>query len=328
MDRNVIRWGMIGCGDVTEVKSGPGFQRASGSELVAVMRRNGALARDYARRHQVARWYDDAAALVNDPGVDAVYIATPPSSHKDYVLTVAKAGKPIYVEKPMALNYEECQDMITACQRQNVPLFVAYYRRALPRFLKIKSLLEEGAIGQPRFVTVTLYQKPATRDLDGIKHWRIDPALAGCGYFCDLAPHMLDILMYYLGDISSATGFVTNQMGLYPAEDMVSAVFVFASEVHGVGTWNFTAYGVLDRTEIVGAKGKISFATFNDSPIVLENDAGRQQFSIKNPAQIQEPLIQTVVDELLGIGKCPSTGATAAQTNWVMDRILKNLNKN
>ena len=142
-----IRWGIIGCGNVTEVKSGPGFQKARNSALVAVMRRNAALAQDYAGRHGVPRWYDDGAALIADPEVDAVYVATPPSSHKGYVLACAAAGKPVYVEKPMALDHGECEEMIAACRAANVPLFVAYYRRALPRFLKVKELIDGGAIG-------------------------------------------------------------------------------------------------------------------------------------------------------------------------------------
>src|SRR3954452_10240835 len=98
-----IRWGIIGCGDVTEVKSGPGFQKATGSALVAVMRRDGDKARDYARRHGVARAYDNADDLIQDPEVDAVYIAPPPSSHADLALRTSAAGKPCLVEKPMAL---------------------------------------------------------------------------------------------------------------------------------------------------------------------------------------------------------------------------------
>ena len=134
MKMKTIRWGIIGCGDVTEVKSGPALQKADHSALVAVMRRNGQLAEDFARRHGVPQWYDDAAALIHDPAVDAVYIATPPSSHKEYTLMSAAAGKPVYVEKPMARNTAECQAMIAACHKANVPLFVAYYRRALARF--------------------------------------------------------------------------------------------------------------------------------------------------------------------------------------------------
>jgi 1,5-anhydro-D-fructose reductase (1,5-anhydro-D-mannitol-forming) len=183
-----IRWGIIGVGDVTEVKSGPALQRAKHSALVAVMRRTSELARDYAERHGVLKWYDDADALINDPEVDAVYIATPPDSHMVYTLRVAQAGKPIYVEKPMARNHAECQRMIDACRTAGVPLFVAYYRRALPRFLKVKELVDSGALGEARFVTVTLTQPPAEYDPDNLP-WRVIPEIAGGGLFVDLASH-------------------------------------------------------------------------------------------------------------------------------------------
>ena len=317
-----IRWGMIGCGDVTEVKSGPGFQKARGSRLLAVMRRNGQLAERYARRHDVPKWYDHAEALINDPEVDAVYIATPPSSHKQYALAVAKAGKPVYVEKPMAMNYNECLEMIEVCQQNHVPLFVAYYRRALPRFLKIKELLNNEAIGSVRSVAIVLHKKPGLNDFCSQTNWRVDPEIAGCGYFCDLACHTLDILQFYLGSIKAAKGFLSNQMALYKAEDLVTGSFKFESGILGTGLWCFTAYDELDRTEIIGSKGKIVFSTFDTTPILLLTEEGEQKFHIDNPKHIQQPLIQTVVDELLGIGKCPSTGATGSLTNLVMDQIL------
>ena len=111
MSTDLVRWGMIGCGDVAEVKSGPGFQKARGSRLVAVMRRDAGRAEDYARRHGVPRWYRDAAQLIADPEVDAVYVATPPSTHRQYTLMAAAAGKPVYVEKPMAHSIEEARVM-------------------------------------------------------------------------------------------------------------------------------------------------------------------------------------------------------------------------
>src|SRR3982751_1225430 len=121
-----IRWGIIGCGDVTEIKSGPGFQKAEGSALVAVMRRDGGKGRDYARRHGVARAYDRAEDLIADPEVDAVYVATPPSSHAELALAVAAAGKPCLVEKPMARTHAECVRMIEAFSSRRVPIWVAY----------------------------------------------------------------------------------------------------------------------------------------------------------------------------------------------------------
>jgi predicted dehydrogenase len=319
-----IRWGIIGCGDVTEVKSGPGFQKANNSSLVAVMRRTGELARDYAQRHGVPKWYDNAEALIHDPEVDAVYIATPPSSHREYTLLSAQAGKPVYVEKPMALNFAECQAMIQACQVARVPLFVAYYRRALSRFLKIKNLVETQAIGEVRFVSITLYEPPRPEELDPQSlPWRVRAEIAGGGYFVDLASHMLDLLDYVLGPIRFVQGFASNQTQQYAAEDIVTGTFVFESGVHGVGTWCFTGFNRFDLTEIVGSEGKISFSTFDARPITLTTNAGVTESSFDYPPHIQQPLIQKVVDELNGVGACPSTGKTAARTTWVMDQMLQ-----
>jgi len=317
-----IRWGIIGCGDVTEVKSGPGLQKAHYSSLVAVMRRNGELAKDYAKRHGVPRWYDDADALIHDSEVDVVYVATPPSSHKEYTLKIARAGKPVYVEKPMALNSVECRVMIQACQDAGVPLFVAYYRRALPRFLKIKELIESQAIGRVRFVKLTLYQ-PISPEFDTqALPWRVVPEIAGGGLFVDLASHMLDLLDYVLGPIRLVHGFASNQAQRYAAEDIVSGAFVFESGVHGVGTWCFTAFDKVDLTEIVGSAGKISYSTFDVSPITVTTSEGVTEFPFDYPFHIQQPLIQMIVDELNGTGICPSTGETAARTTWVMDQML------
>jgi predicted dehydrogenase len=318
-----IRWGIIGCGNVTEVKSGPGFQKATNSRLVAVMRRDGALAADYAQRHGVAKWYDNADALINDPDVDAVYIATPPNGHQAYTLAVAQAGKPVYVEKPMALNYAECQSMVAACKAAGVPLWVAYYRRCLPRFLKVKELLEAGMIGAPRSVTVRFYRdwvQPADHhDLP----WRVQPEVAGGGFFVDLAAHTLDYLDYFFGPITQAQGYAANQGGYYQAEDMVTGSFVFANGVHGVGIWGFDSYHRLDETEIIGNRGKLTFSSFGVEPIRLTTTDGITDFPEPTPVHVQQPLIQTIVDELNGQGHCPSTGESAARTSWVMDQMLQ-----
>jgi predicted dehydrogenase len=321
--KDKIRWGIIGCGDVTEVKSGPAFQKADNSELVAVMRRNGELAKDYALRHNIAKWFHDAQKLINDSDVDAVYIATPPSSHKKYTLAAAEAGKPIYVEKPMALNFSECIEMVEACEKRMVPLFTAYYRRALPRFLKIKSLIEDGAIGKIRSVNIRLYQSPSEKDLmkDG-KNWRIDPGIAGCGYFCDLGSHMFDLIQFYFGKIISASWFISNQARLYKAEDTVSASFAFENGIQGTGLWCFCTEEILDKTEIIGSDGKIIYSTFGSDPIRVSSKRTKTEFIIDNPQHVAQPLIQLVVNDLLGIGKSPSTGKSGAETNRVMDMIL------
>lgn len=319
-----VRWGIVGCGNVTEVKSGPGLQKARDSSLVAVMRRQGALAEDYARRHGVPRWYDDAQALIDDPQVNAVYVATPPSTHCEYTLRVAQAGKPVYVEKPMARTYAECQTMIEACREAGVPLFVAYYRRMLPRFLKVKELIDTGAIGEVRTVSVTLYRHPPPGGYDRENlPWRLIPEIAGAGLFMDLGSHTLDYLDDALGPIREARGFAGNQAGETTAEDIVSGAFLFESGVQGVGSWAFSTFQQRDVNEIVGSEGLLRFSSFETEPVIWATRDRVTEFAIPNPEHVQQPLIQTVVDELLGRGTCPSTGESAARTSWVMDRLLE-----
>lgn len=316
-----IRWGIIGVGNVTEVKSGPGFQKARNSSLVAVMRRNAALAEDYARRHGVPRWYDNAQRLIDDPDVDVVYIATPPDSHATYTEMVAAAGKPVYVEKPMARTLAECETMIEACQKANVPLFVAYYRRAMPRLCTVKKLVDSGAIGEVRSVQMSLHRRLMEVG-DKPLPWRVVPEIAGGGHFVDLASHMLDFLDYVLGPIREARGFAVNQAAAYPAEDHVAASFVFESGVVGVGDWCFSAFQNTDRTEIVGTSGKIVYSTFDETLLELVAVDNTQTFPIPYPEHVQQPLIQTIVDQLNGEGVCPSTGDSAMRTTRIMDQLL------
>ena len=322
-DKDTVRWGIIGCGDVCEVKSGPGFQKAEGSRLVAVMRRDRARAEDFARRHGVPRAYDDAAALIADPEVDAVYIATPPSTHAPYALQAAAAGKPVYVEKPMATTAAEAQAMVDACRAAGVPLFVAYYRRSLPRFQRVKSLLAEGAIGTPCAVHMVLCEPPRPGHLPpSPTAWRLDPAIAGAGLFLDLGSHMLDLLDHLLGPITQVRGAAVNRGGLYAAEDTIAAQLGFESGVVAAATWSFVTGVKLDRTEILGTAGRLQYACYDDAPIVLETAAGRQEIPVPHPPHVQQPLIQTIVDQLRGRGRAASDASNGLRATAVMDQIL------
>jgi len=317
-----IRWGSLGCGDVMEVKSGPALQNVAHSQLIAVMRRNGKLAEDFARRHGVETWYDDPEKLVNDPEINAIYIATPPNAHLEYTQLAAQAGKPVYVEKPMANSYAECQEMIRICQQHKVPLFVAYYRRALPRFLKVKEIIDSGQLGDIKEVQVQLLQSAKATDIKGKSNWRVIPEISGCGYFCDLGSHIFDLLQYLLGDIVQASGKVANIGQYYQAEDFVDAKFRFESGVQGSGVWNFNHHCDIDRTKIIGTSGEVQYTHFAESDVTVTTDSGEEHFNIPNPLHIQQPLIQLLVNDLRGGEKCPSTGVTAARTNWVMDCVL------
>lgn len=321
-DRTVIRWGIIGCGDVTEVKSGPAFQKAAGSQLVAVMRRNRELAADYARRHGVPRSYDSASALINDPEVDAVYIATPPGAHLENALLVADAGKPAYVEKPMARHTPECDAMFTAFAKARQKLFVAYYRRALPRFLRIKQLLDEGTLGRITGISYRFSAAPgATPDPQNLP-WRLQPAASGGGLFLDVGSHVLDLLDFYFGPLESVRGSAARFAGPADVEDVVSLTFRTHAGVPGSAMWDFSTQGAEDDLELTGTKGRLSIAIMGAQPAVLTTDRGTEMLDLPNPPHVHQPLVQTVVDELLGRGTCPSTAESARRTSVVMDGVL------
>lgn len=321
MDK-IIRWGIIGCGDVTERKSGPAYQKTGGFSLAAVMRRDAVKAQDYAKRHGVPKWYDDADALIADPDVDAVYIATPPDSHAFYALKVAAAGKPCCIEKPMAPDYGSCLAICEAFEAKGLPLFVAYYRRSLPRFLKVKQWIDEGRIGAVRHLHWTLTRTPSPVDLSGACNWRTDAKIAPGGYFDDLASHGLDLFQFLLGEIGQVQGLAANQQGLYGAYDALTANWRHRSGATGTGIWNFGTSEREDEVIVWGEKGKIRFSVFGEVPFAIETPERRDEVFIEHPENIQLFHVGNMRDHLAGKSQHPSTGRTAAQTALVMDIIL------
>lgn len=304
-----INWGIIGCGDVTEVKSGPAFNKVPGSSLVAVMRRDAEKAADYARRHEVSKWYSDAKELINDPEVNAVYIATPPSSHKELGLMALAAGKPVYVEKPMSMNVADAKEMAALAKEKNVKLTVAHYRRAQPKFRKIKELLAQNVIGDIRFVQLIFCRKALTaQELSVPKNaWRVDASIAGGGLFYDIAPHQLDLMLYYFGEAGSVNGIARNQAGIYSAADIVSGQIVFNSGIIFNGTWCFAAAKDEDEIKIVGTNGTIRFSAFGSNDIFVEINGKTETFTFPELQHVQQPMIGEVVNYFSGKGNNPNT---------------------
>lgn len=319
-----IRWGIVGCGNVTELKSGPAFNKTGHSRLVAVMRRDEAKARDYAGRHGVPKWYSDGDRLINDPEVNAVYVATPPDTHAYYAIAAMRAGKPVYVEKPMARNYRECLDMIRVSEETGMPLLVAYYRRSLPLFLKVKELIEQGAIGKPLTVNICLHKSTGDKDqFPELQSWHVNPEISGGGYFYDLASHQFDFLDFLFGPVTVVKGIAHNLAGYYSAEDTVTAIFTFSNGVAGTGSWCFVGNPGADEDsiEISGTLGKLSFSCFQHGDLELITGEGTSLMSFQNPENISQYLIHQVVGELLGEGSCASNGYTAARTNRVLEEV-------
>ena len=321
-----IQWGFIGCGEVAEKKSGPAFNEVEGSKVVAVMSRTERRARSYAVRHGIAKWYTDAQQIIDDPDVNAIYVATPPSSHATYAIMAMKAGKPVYVEKPLAATYEDCARINRVSEQTGVPCFVAYYRRYLPYFQKVRDIIKNGEIGKVINVQVRYACPP--RDIDYTKPeqlpWRLRPEISGGGYFYDLAPHQLDLLQEFFGVIVDAKGICANRGGLYQPEDTLSACFRFENGLPGSGSWCFVGHEAAreDRIEVIGDKGIVLFSVLNYEPIQLFNTAGATTIEVPNPPYVQLPIIKAVIQHLQGIDVCNATSVSATPVNWVLDRIL------
>jgi predicted dehydrogenase len=328
-----VRWGIIGCGDVCEVKSGPPLYKARGSELSIVMRRDRGRAKDFAQRHGISRFTDSADEVISDPGVDAVYVATPPGSHCQYALRVAQAGKPCYVEKPMARSAAECEAMLQAFERAGQPLYVAYYRRCLPRFTKVADLLGQGVLGELLSVS-HVYQgraqpggQPPAGPV-GAAGWRQQAQLSGGGLFVDLGSHVVDLIDFLLGPLQDVAGLACHRSsGGSPApgavEDTVVASFRSGCGALGTLRYQFHTANSADVLELVGTRGVLSLSVFGTEPLRLQRGDELELLEVDQPEHVQMPLLQSIVDDLVSGGDaCPSTGRSALRAAQVVDRVL------
>jgi predicted dehydrogenase len=324
-----IKWGIIGCGNVTEIKSGPAFNKVKNSSLVAVMRRDREKAKDYATRHHVPKWYDDAMKLINDNDVNAIYIATPPSSHESYTLAALQAGKPVYVEKPMTINFSSALRMMNAANETGIKLCIAHYRRAHPYFKKIKQIIDDKIIGEIRFVNLNFYKELLSKnelELTGNK-WRVDVGVSGGGLFHDLAPHQLDLMYYFFGEAAYAKGISINQSRVYNADDVVAGNILFKNGIVFNGLWSFNVdkQNEKDICEIVGTGGSMSFSVFNEQKIFVTKNGTIEIISFTPPQHVQQPLIEKVVEYFLDKGPNPCSSREGADVMELLEAFTQPL---
>ncbi len=322
-----IRWGILGCGDVTEMKSGPAFNKVNNSALVAVMRRDSEKAKDYAKRHGVPKWYNNANDLINDDEVNAIYIATPPAFHEEYAIAAINAGRPVYIEKPMALNFESANMIAKVAEEKNIKVSVAHYRRGQPLFNKVKQLIQEKVIGDIRFARLQFYKKQLPLEALHIPKvaWRISPAISGGGLFHDIAPHQLDLMYWFFGDIEKAAGYSTNQSKFYNADDIVSGNILFKSGVIFNGLWCFDVAeeNVKDLCEIQGTEGKMRFPIFEHKQIEIIKKGNTENILFEPLQHVQQPLIQKVVNYFLGKGPNPTPATDGAILMQLLDDFTR-----
>lgn len=322
---NQINWGIIGCGNVTEVKSGPAFKLVDNSSLKAVMRRNGEKAEDYAKRHQIQKWYDDASQLINDPDINAIYIATPPLQHKDYAIKALMAGKPVYIEKPVTINTSDCLAIIEAQKSYPQKVTVAHYRRELPLFKAIKKIINDDAIGDIRFANLQLFQIQGSAMIaNSEENWRVNPAISGGGLFHDLAPHQIDLMLYFFGEPESYGGISSNQAHYSKADDMVCGFIKFKNNIFFNGIWCFNVDKSEEREicEIIGSKGKIAFNIFGNS-LKLTRNGKTEQLEFETPMHVQKDMIAKTTAYFRGENENPCSLEEALVSLQIMESFTQ-----
>lgn len=318
-----VNWGMIGCGQVTEVKSGPGLYKANHSNLLGVYNVDYDQAIDYTRRHGIKMVYHTVEELLSDKDIDIVYIATPPIFHKQYAIACLKAGKIPYVEKPVAMSYEECLEIKSLSEELKIPVYVAFYRRGLEKFIKIKELLDQGEIGDIRYVYVTQIMKVEQDELSkNTLPWRVKPNISGGGKFLDMGVHVLDCLMFYFGKMTAMSGIAENKGKYYDAEDTVAATFKFENGIMGCGTWCYVADKDINEVQIVGDKGRIIYDGLSAKSFTLIKDNVEKVFAFKEPEHVSMPYQQAIVNELRGEEKSFANFEEAINVVKMTDMLL------
>ena len=347
MDTNgVVRWGIIGCGDVVETKNGPALYLANHSELAGIWNRTAEKAREWTARHGHGRVYGSMEELLADPAIDIVYVATTPDCHKSQALAVAAAGKHCYLEKPIALSYAEAEEIKAAFAEAGTRCFVAHYRRGMPRYREAKRLIDAGAIGTVRGVQIIRTQRQTAEELLPYeqKPWRVRPEVSGGSHFYEGDAHMLDLVDYLVGPIEDFTLKASNETGYYPGEDVVALSGITTRRVMVSGLWCYATYKAIDRFLIFGDAGSIEFPYYdNTAPMRLETIAGGAEAHVAHEGamgvvregpELEMRLVETpsdpyvglgqvqdIVDELLGVpGRfCQSTLDSAMRTLRITD---------
>ena len=319
-----LRWGVIGCGDVVEHKSGPSISAAERSRMVMVMRRDAAAARGFAHRHGVAEWTDDAAAVIGSDQVDVVYVATPPSSHLQYVYAAAAAGKPVLVEKPMALNADEARFMVDACADAGVELFVAYYRRFQPHVRRMRDLLAAGAIGRPAHGYADIAVGGfARRVAAGTRVWRDHSAIAGGGGFVDMASHRIDLLVWLLGPVADAAGVAARHEPDLVVEQSALATLRMHSGALCCVSGDFHSGRDADRFAIFGARGTLTADPLDGHTVTLGSSGATEEFRCTPYPAPHLGLVRHIESVLLDGAPNQASGAAGLITETVLDDAVR-----
>jgi predicted dehydrogenase len=271
----MLRWGLIGCGDIAHRMVAPALRAATDSDLLAVSRADAGRLAAFAAAHRVERTYARWQDLVHDADITAVYVATPPDVHCVQTVAAAEAGKPVLCEKPMALTVGECQRMIDACHGNRVTLGIAYYRGFFPAVRRAQAILSSGEIGRPVIAHIMLFS-PFDPTHDHPRGWLGDRARAGGGPMMDMGCHRIEMLLRLFGPVRDVSSWVGRLRIDRDIDDTGTALFDFRSGVHATLSVSWTPSERRDSVEIFATSGTISIPALGTGTMIVRTEAGER----------------------------------------------------
>jgi 1,5-anhydro-D-fructose reductase (1,5-anhydro-D-mannitol-forming) len=321
MAPQTIRWGIIGCGDVAEYKSGPALYRTPGSELVAVMRRDAAKAQDFARRHGAKRWYTDAESLVADAEVNAVYIASPHFRHPEHVALAARARKIVLCEKPLGVNLAQAQTCVDVCKANGVPLTVAYYRRFWPITQAILKFVREGAIGQ------VVHARAQVTDYfagDNERSWLTSLAKSGGDALANAGAHWVDLIRFLLGDVVDVMAHCSSKFSGFETDDTAIVQMRMANGALVSLTSTRQTPVSTNELDIFGTGGRLYASPLSDGHMIL-HQRGRDPQALQYPRYgvAHSELVAELVKRMLNDQPSPLPGEQAVAAWKIMEAAYR-----
>ena len=317
-----IRWALIGCGDIAEKATAPAINSDPNSVFHAAVRRNREKVKDFATRHKSRTFYCSIEEAVRDPEVDAVYAATPVALHKVQTILACGAGKHVLCEKPMAMNADECREMVRAAKANNVTLGVAYYRRLYPKVMRVKELLTQGVIGKPQVVRIDLrgWYDPAP---DDPKRWRVNKAESGGGVLLDVGSHRLDLLVNFFGLPETVAGRAQTLAHSYDVDDAALGMMSYANGLTAWTCFLWCSRTGLDEFEIIGSEGRISTLPLDGPSLTITAGGKTTEEKLPPPTNRHELLIKDFTKALLERRSPVVSGSEGRKTTLIMDAIYR-----
>jgi predicted dehydrogenase len=316
----VLKWGLTGAGDIARKRIAPALRSLPNCELVSVSRGRADLAEAFAREFGAPKWFADWRGQIADPGIDAVYIATPVYLHAGQAIAAAEAGKHVLCEKPMALNSADCDRMISACRANNVKLGIAYYRRFYPVLRRAKEIIEAGELGNITLAQINAFEYVDLEENDP-RHWFLEKEKSGGGPMMDFGCHRIEVLTGLFGTAGRVTSLVSYCAFGREVEDTAIANILFESGTCGTVTVTHAAIEPKDTLDIYGTEGSIHIPVLNLGEITIASGGSNRTESHPPHANFHQPLIEEFTAAVLDDGEPLVGGETGRDVQGVIEEI-------